>query len=350
LLSSASKQPRWLHLHRIKGGRRGEASLHAVCSDAVVIIERAGPELRGIIAKALKSGIANLRAFGHSTPKRHRRTVQVIPRRVPRIGVALGGGFARGLAHVGVLKVLIENGIPIDALAGVSAGSIIAAVFATGASHAQMVEAARRVRWSNFARWTFHPLGLASNWRMDQMLRNLLRCSTFEDLAKPLAVVAADIATGEPVVFRQGDLIPPLRASCSFPGLFTPVAYQGRLLVDGAIVASVPVAPLREGGVDAVIAVHLKSNGPPRAPSNLFQVIGKAFQIVDGRNEPAWKRDCDVLIEPDVTEFSWDDFRRADDIIKTGERAALAALPAVRALLQNQRGTVPDVPEELAAG
>lgn len=306
-------------------------------------------KLRETVASILRTGVANLRAFAYSTPTRDVQA-QVIPGPLPRIGVALGGGFARGLAHIGVLKVLVENGIPIDAMAGVSTGSIIAAAFAAGATPEEMAESARRIRWSHFARWTIDRLGLATNWRMNQLLRELLRCSTFEELRKPLAVVASDITTGEAVVFRQGDLIPPLRASCSFPGLFTPIAYQGRLLVDGAIVCSVPVAPLREFGMNVVIAVHLKNDGLPRAPNNLFQVIDKAFQIAGRRGEPAWRQDCDVLIQPDVRDFTWDDFKRSDEIIQAGERAASAMLPAVRALLQTSRSPVPVVPQEAAAG
>jgi NTE family protein len=283
-----------------------------------------------------KSRLAKLRAFAYSSPARLRKQPVSISRGTPRIGLALGGGFARGFAHIGVLKVLAESRIPVHAVAGVSIGSIIAAAYAKGTTPAQMAESARCIRWSNFARWTVHRLGLASNWRMDRLLREILQCSSFEQLQMPLAVVAADIATGEPVVFSQGDLIPPLRASCSFPGLFTPIAYEGRLLVDGAIVSNVPVAPLRELGVDAVIAVHLKNNGPYKTPSNLFQVIAKAFQIVDSRTEAAWRKDCDVLIQPDVKDFNWDDFGRADEIIRAGERAAWEALPAVRALLEGQ--------------
>ena len=297
-------------------------------------------KMTGKLGDALRSGVRSLRAFAYSPRPRERATQPASTR--PRIGLALGGGFARGMAHIGVIKVLVENAIPIDALAGVSVGSIIAAALATGATPEQMAAEARRIRWSSFARWTVARLGLASNAKMDTMLRTLLQCSTFEELKKPLAVVAADISTGETVVFRDGDLISPLRASCSFPGLFTPVAYQGRLLVDGAIVGSVPTGALASLGVERIIGVHLKTNGPSNVPTNIFQVVGQAFQIAEHQSTRAWRQDCDVVIEPAVTEFAWDDFGRVDEMILAGERAARELIPAVRRLLEpvEERATV----------
>ncbi len=281
---------------------------------------------------ALRSAVASLREFAYACPLPVRPRQALLVR--PRVGLALGGGFARGLAHIGVLKVLSENQIPIDALAGTSIGSVVAAAFASGCSPEEMAEEARKTRWKSFARWTVARMGLATTGRMEEMLRRVLHCSKFEELAIPLVVVAADISTGEAVSFRQGDLFPPLRASCSLPGLFTPVAYQGRLLVDGAIVGSVPVVPLRDCGVDKIIAVHLKADSSLHTPTNLFQVMGQAFQIAQARNMPTWREYCDVVIEPEVSDFNWDDFSQADELILAGERAAREALPALHGLLQ----------------
>jgi len=290
-------------------------------------------KLKTKLEEALLSALRSLRDFAYSRPASFGSPRSLRAR--PRIGIALGGGFARGLAHIGVLKVLIRNGIPIDALAGTSAGSVVAAGFASGLTIEELIEQARKIRWNGFARWTVARLGLATNERMGTALRRVLRCTRFEDLRIPLAVVATDISTGEPVTFRRGDLIPVLRASCSFPGLFTPVEYEGRMLVDGAIVGSVPALALRDFGVDKIIAVHLKANGR-HSPTNIFQVIGQSFHIVEAVNQAAWREHCDLVIEPDVTEFKWDDFERADELIRAGERAALKALPALRALLEPQ--------------
>ena len=286
------------------------------------------------LRKALRTAVRSLRQFAYSTPLPTRQQKGPPARR--RLGLALGGGFARGLAHIGVLKVLAENRIPIDALAGTSVGSIVAAGFASGMSVDEMIDETRKIRWKSFARWTVDRLGLATNERMEGLLKRAIPCARFEELKLPLAVVAADLSTGEAVTFRHGELIPPLRASCSFPGLFVPVRYQGRLLVDGAIVGSVPVAALQELGVDALVGVHLRTNGVHNAPTNIFQVIGQSFQIAQNLNAPSWKEHCDAIIEPETNEFRWDDFGRAEELIFEGERAARAALPALRSLMEPQ--------------
>jgi NTE family protein len=248
--------------------------------------------------------------------------------------LALGGGFARGIAHVGVLKVLVENQIPIDALAGISAGSIAAASFASGRTIEEPTAAARSLRWNKFARWTIPRLGFATNERMDFLLSKLLHCRTFEQLKLPLAVVAGDIRTGEAVTFREGDLIMPVRASCSFPGLFVPIEYKGRLLVDGVVVESVPVAALR--GMDVVVAVNVQNKGFLDRPRSLFEVVGESFHLAQNLNQSNWRDHCDLVIEPKIEDFHWDEFGRADELIAVGEMAAWRALPALRNLLRER--------------
>ncbi len=287
------------------------------------------------VQDALRSAVRVLREFAYGSQTAQRYPTPEGQGR-PRLGLALGGGFARGLAHLGVLKVLVENRIPIDALAGTSVGSVVAAAYASGCTIEGMLDEARATRWKDIARWTIPHLGFATNRRMEVTLRRVLRGSRFEDLSLPLAIVAADVSTGEAVTLRTGDLFTALRASCSFPGLFVPVEYQGRLLVDGAIVSSVPVEPLREMGVDHIIAVSLKTGSSRHTPTNLFQVVGQAFQIASSLSQASWRKACDVIIEPDVGGFRWDDFDHADELILAGERAARQALPAVEALLKPQ--------------
>lgn len=288
-------------------------------------------DLKAVMLNGLRSAVAGLRKFAYSCPLPAPSPMRTVK---PRLGLALGGGFARGLAHIGVLKVLVENRIPIDAIAGVSVGGIIGAGFASGLSPQEMIELARKTRWSSFARWTVARLGLATNQPMEAWLRGVLKRSRFEDLSIPLAIVAADIATGEAVTFREGDLVPPLRASCSVPGFFTPVAYQGRLLVDGAIVGSVPTVALREAAVDVIIGVSLRANDSSHVPINLFQVVGQAFQIAQSQGAPTWGEYCHLVIQPDVGDFHWDDFDRVDELIWAGEHAARQALPGLRVLMQ----------------
>jgi len=284
------------------------------------------------LGKALRTVVRELRRFAYTSPIPRVRGEK--PGRRPRLGLALGGGFARGLAHIGVLKVLVENRIVIDALAGTSSGSIVAAAYASGCTIEEMASAARHTRWSSFARWTLPRLGFATNERMESLLSKTLRCRSFERLKLPLAIVAADIASGEEVIFREGDLMLPLRASCSFPGLFVPIEHGGRMLIDGAIVAGVPVSALPD--VDVVVAAHVQCNALRRRPTSLFEIVGESFRITQNLNQSSWRDHCDLSIEVDLPDFRWDDFGRADDLIAAGVVAARKALPALRNLLQER--------------
>ena len=253
----------------------------------------------------------------------------------PRIGLALGGGFARGIAHVGVLKVLEEEKIPISFMAGTSVGALIGAAYCGGLSAADLEEVAKKARFKDFARWTISRYGFASNQRMVTFLNRILTVKSFEELQIPLAVAATDFATGEGVVFRAGSLIDPIRASCAYPGMFLPVNMGGRLLVDGMLAHAVPTHPLREMGADRVLAVHLRGCWTRRTgPRHIFDVIGQCFAIAQDRNTHAWKSAADMIVEPDVKGFEYDDFSRTPDLVRAGEMVMRAALPEVRKWLE----------------
>src|SRR5205807_5501583 len=249
-----------------------------------------------------------------------------------RLGVALGGGFARGLAHIGVLKVLEEENIAVDFIAGTSVGSVIGAAYASGISAKELEEIAALVRFKDFSRWTFSRFGIFNNDKMAVFLRKVLRCKTFEELRIPLAVAATDVVSGEAVVFTSGELIDPVRASCAYPGMFLPVNINGRLLVDGLLAHSVPTIPLREMGADRVIGVSLSAPWvKTQGPRHVFDVIGQCFSIAQERMCGVWKSAADLVLEPAIGEFSYDDFGRAPELIKSGEAATRAALPQFRA-------------------
>ena len=257
--------------------------------------------------------------------------------RVPGIGLALGGGFARGIAHIGVLKVLEEENIPIHFVAGTSVGALIGAAYCSGLSIEELEQFAARVRFKHFARWTLSRFGFASNQRMIGFLNSLLKVKTFEDLKIPLAVTATDFSTGEGVVFHSGPLIDPVRASCAYPGMFLPVKIGGRLLVDGMLAYPVPTAPLREMGAGRVLAVSLKGKWTSvDGPRHVFEVIGQCFAIAQELNSSQWKQAADLVVEPDVHEFKYDDFEHSADLVRAGESAMRAALPEVRTWLQLQ--------------
>ena len=256
-------------------------------------------------------------------------------RRRPRIGIALGGGFARGMSHIGVLKVLEEEQIPIDYIAGTSVGAVIGASFCAGASAKEMAETAGLVRFRDFARWTISRFALCSNDRMQGFLERLLKVHTFEELRLPLAVAATDLTTGEGVVFKSGSLIDAVRASCAYPVMFLPVKLNGRLYVDGLLGYPVPAKPLREMGAERVIAVHLAARWvSSTGPRHVFDVIGQCFSIAQQRMSPYWKQHTDIIIEPEVGRFGYDEFQRAPEMITIGAEAARRALPRIRAWLE----------------
>lgn len=278
--------------------------------------------------KTLGRVLRSVQAFGRELS---RKSTPAKAGPAPAIGVALGGGFARGIAHVGVLKVLEEEGIPVHCIAGTSVGALIGAAYCSGLSINELVDIAYNVRFASFARWTLSRMGFASNDRMVTFLTRLLKARTFEESRIPLGVVATEFSTGKGEVFQTGSLIGPVRASCAYPGMFLPVNVDGRWFVDGMLSHPVPSVPLREMGAQRVIAVHLKGQWCGQgAPRHLFDVIGQSFAIAQDRMDHSWRPAADLVIEPDVEGFRYDDFRRAGELLKAGEIAMRSALPEVR--------------------
>jgi NTE family protein len=175
---------------------------------------------------------------------------------------------------------------------------------------------------------------------MVSFLTQTLKVKTFEELRIPLGVTATDFNTGEGVVFHSGSIVDPVRASCAYPGMFLPVNIRGRWLVDGMLSHPVPTRPLREMGADRVLAVHLKGQwSKDGAPRHLFDVIGQSFAIAQDRMSHLWRGAADMVIEPDVAGFAYDDFKRAGELIRAGEIAMRQALPEVRKWLQTPAET-----------
>ncbi len=291
-------------------------------------VRRFGAGDVGFAVKSLGKIIRSVQAFGRELS---RKPAFVSAPRVPAIGLALGGGFARGIAHIGVLKVLEEENIPVRVVTGTSVGALIGAAYCSGLSISELEDVAHKVRFTTFARWTLSRYGFASNDRMVSFLTRTLKAKTFEELRIPLGVTATDFNNGEGVVFHSGSIIDPVRASCAYPGMFLPVEIRGRYLVDGMLSHPVPTRPLREMGADRVLAVHLKgtwSNGG--APRHLFDVIGQSFAIAQDAMSSLWREAADLVIEPNVSGFGYDDFQRADALIRVGEAAMRNALPEVR--------------------
>lgn len=308
--------------------------------DEAWVFERAGaveetgsesvwPPTTPLVGRLFRAFDRALIQYGHKT------TVPISPHSRHKLGLAFGDGFARGMAHIGVLKVLEEEKIPVDLVAGTSAGAILGAVYCSGLSAREMEEMATTACFRDFVRMTLSRYGIYASDRMANFCERVLKIRNFEDLKIPLAVNATDVRTGDPVVFTKGPVADPMRASCAYPGMFPPVEIDGRSLVDGMLAYSVPTTPLREMGAEFVIGVHLSADGPRRrAPRHLFEVIAQCFSIADAKMCDLWKKDADLVVQPDIKGFSFDCFNRAKELIANGEKATRAALPQLRRLLR----------------
>jgi NTE family protein len=265
-------------------------------------------------------------AYGNETQRAER----------PRVGLALAGGFARGIAHIGVLRVLREAGIPIDCVAGTSVGALIGAAYCGGAPLEEMEKIGSVTTFADFGRWTPSWLGLATNQRMEKFLARFTPAKRFEELQTPLAIATTDIIDGVSVYYTHGEIVPPLRASCAYPGLFVPIQYENRTLVDGFLTAPVPIEGVLLLGADIVVAVYLES-GNLGQPRTLTDILSRSFNIMHRHSDLAWRTQADIIIEPDVKQFVWDDFTKTPDMVAAGEVAGLHALPQIRAALRGEK-------------
>jgi len=247
-----------------------------------------------------------------------------------RVGLALSGGGALGAAHIGVLEVLEGAGIRPSCVAGSSAGAAVGVVYCAGMPLERIKEIALDMRWSKLGKVVRPRTGFFDGSRMEEYLIELIGDRTFEELEIPLAVAAADILRDELVILRKGRLAPAIRASCAVPGVFTPVEYEGRLLVDGGLINNLPVSAVREMGAEYVIAVDLSFSTAleRKRPSTLMEMwfLSLATLMSNTHRERVL---ADVVIHPDVAEFNWMDLSDIPLLIERGRQAAEEMLPRI---------------------
>jgi NTE family protein len=234
------------------------------------------------------------------------------------------------------LRALVNAGIPIDCVAGTSVGALIGACYCAGVPLDAMQRIATTTTFADFGRWTPSWLGLATNQRMETYLTRFTHTKTFEELKTPLAIAATDINAGVSVYYTRGLIAPALRGSCAYPGLFVPIQFEGRTLVDGFLTSPVPVEGALLLGADIVIAIYLEA-GNLEDPRTVADVISRSFNIIQRHGDIAWRQQADVIIEPDVKPFVWDDFTRTNDLVAVGQAAVEAALPEIRAALGGEK-------------
>lgn len=255
----------------------------------------------------------------------------VTPPRPPRIGLALGGGAARGFAHIGVIQVLEEQGIRPDLVVGTSAGSLVAALYASGKGGAELATLAQGMDESALTDWSFPGRGVIRGEALARYVRSQTGGLLIEQMKLPLGIVATDLADGTPILFRRGDAGAAVRASSAVPAVFQPVKIGTHEYVDGGLVSPVPVRFARQMGADLVLAVDISSPPDGNATGDAFRMLLQTFAIM-GRSINALElKDADVVLRPALQGVSSADFTARMKAIQSGREAALAQLPALRA-------------------
>jgi NTE family protein len=254
----------------------------------------------------------------------------VTPPRPPRLGLALGGGAARGFAHIGVIQVLEEAGIRPELVVGTSAGSLVAALYATGRSGAELAALAQGMDESALTDWSFPGRGVIRGEALARYVRAQTGGRPIEQMKLPLGIVATDLDSGEPVLFQRGDTGVAVRASSAVPAVFQPVRIGAREYVDGGLVSPVPVRFARQMGAELVLAVDISAAPEGNPTGDAVRLLLQTFAIMGRSINHFELRDADVVLRPKLNGMSGADFAGRQRAINAGRDAALAALPALR--------------------
>lgn len=249
-----------------------------------------------------------------------------------RIGLALGAGGAKGLAHIGVLQVLIKESIPIDLIAGSSMGAIVGAAHAAGTDIDLLAKLAVCLNQSLFVDVTIPRMGLLKGDKASEFIKLITHGKDFNELEIPLVVMATDLERGEKVILKEGRVVEAVRASMSIPGIFQPVQHNGRILVDGAVSERIPTSVLKDMGADFIIGVDVKSSSSARIEiKNIYDVIMQSIDILEKESSKNSLLLADVIISPDVGKVGTTDFHLAQECIDMGRSAAEEKLDEIKA-------------------
>lgn len=251
----------------------------------------------------------------------------------PKVVLALGGGAARGFAHIGVIKTLESHGIVPDYVIGTSAGSVVGALYAAGYNGFDLQKLAMQMDEAAITDWSLADRGVLKGEALQKFVNDAVRNQPIEKLHRPFAAVATDLRSGEPIVFRSGNTGMAVRASSSVPGVFQPVAINGREYVDGGLASPIPVRAARAMGADVVIAVDISSKPQNAKVAGVMEVLLQTFTIMGTHLGQEELKEADVVIRPNIPNIGATNFKARNESILEGERAALAALPQIRARL-----------------
>ena len=247
-----------------------------------------------------------------------------------KTGLALGGGVVLGAAHIGVLNTLEEEQIEVSYIAGTSIGAFVAALFAFGKSWQEIKDIAIGISWSDITKISLSKYGLLSNRKLKDIITEHIGEKNIEEAIIPLAIIATDVTRGEKVVLKQGPVVDAIMASTCMPGIFKPVEYNGKLLVDGGIVENVPINTVHEMGADFIIAVDLNAKHTYDKPGNILDIISNSFHFIMQTSAKLQTENADLLIQPNLSEFNRKDMKQIEAIINKGYNDSQVAFEKYR--------------------
>lgn len=240
-----------------------------------------------------------------------------------KIGFALGGGGVRGIAHIGAMKALAESGIRPDLLSGTSVGSLIASFYAFGIDIDKQKIIAQNMRWRKITKIKVPRYGLVSNQNLRKVIEQTVgRGKRIEQARLPLAIISTNIATGDKIILKKGDLAEAIMASSAVPGIFSPITIKKEMLVDGGLTENVPISPLKEMGADIIIAIDLMKKPLPRKPKNITEVISNSFYIMLEQSRKNNNYQTNVLIQPKLPTYVRTDYESLTKMYQQGYREA----------------------------
>jgi len=253
----------------------------------------------------------------------------------PKWALVLGGGTARGFAHIGVLKALQQGGLVPDLVVGCSAGALVGALYAAGQTPQQLEELALRVKDAEIADLVSgNKRGMVAGEALQSFVNRQVRNARIEQFKIPFAALATNLNTGEPAVFTSGDAGQAVRASSSIPAVFIPTRINEQEFVDGGLISPFPVRTARELGATTVVGVSLNGGGPAGLPSGLFELLLQSFEIMSASITRLEMREADVVIKPDLSRQSFTDFNSRNLMITLGEQAARRLIPTIKSKMR----------------
>ena len=311
----------------VEGAILGRAAARLAANGA--FLESAAMSRRAVLA-LLASALAGCQTPPRTEPPPVEPSQPPKPPRPPRIGLALGGGASRGFAHIGVIQVLEEAGIRPALVVGTSAGSLVAAMYASGKGGAELARLALAMDESAITDWSFPARGVIRGEALARYVREHTGGTLIEQMPLPLGIVATDLDSGEPILFQRGDPGTAVRASSAVPAVFQPVRIGSREYVDGGLVAPVPVRFARQMGAELVLAVDISSTPDGNATGDAVRLLLQTFAIMSRSINRLELRDADIVVRPRLAGVSGADFTVRRQAIDAGREAALASLPSLR--------------------